>query len=93
VDVAFQPPALGVLRGNQPLAGGPEVLEQADVAKDQRGLSGQSQDEPLLRRDHWIAGSLHQRDRSEQLVLMHDGVDAIPAGKDGEARGRRPAPP
>ena len=68
MDVALQAPPLLVLGGHQALTGGPEVLDEPDVAKDEARLRRQVADQLLLRGVHRVGGGHPDGQRPEQLA-------------------------
>ena len=91
VDVAFQPPPRLVLRGDQPLPGRPQVLDQAGVRQHQAGLGGHVGDQLLPgRAQRLILGHL-DRDRAQQLALVHDGDAQVGVGQRRHRSGHRRA--
>ncbi len=67
VDVAFEPAALGVLRGDEPAARRAELLDQPHVAEHEARLPGQVADQLLLGRVHRVVRVHRRRDRAELL--------------------------
>jgi len=81
VDVAFEPPALLVLRGDDPLAGRGQLVElhqhllgEPDVPKDQAGLGREVGGELVLGRRQPFAADLQQRERAKELAAVVHGV-------------------
>ena len=89
MDVALDPPALGVLRRYQPLARGPEFLDQPGIAEHQAGLSGKIADELVLGGGQRAARRHPHGQGAEKLALMQDGHGAIRAVDQGQSAGRR----
>ena len=71
VDVALQPPPRFVLRGDQPLPGGPQVLDQARVGRHQACLRGDIGYQLLPGRAQRLVFGHLDRDRVQQRRLVH----------------------
>ena len=56
MDVSLDLATLLVLGGDEPLTRRAELLDQANVPKDEAGLGGEVADELLLGRAHRVAG-------------------------------------
>ena len=86
VDVALQPATAFVLRRDQALLRGLQLVEphlellvQADVAEHQPRLTGEVGDQLLVGGRHRVARRLADRERAQQLARLLDRVDAIDA--------------
>ena len=90
VDVAFELASFLVLRGDQPLAGRAELLDQPHVPQDQARLRREVAHQSLLRRVDRIVRRHRHRQGAEELapILDLDGAvrrqprDATPAHRD-----------
>ncbi len=77
VQVAFDPPALLILCGDDPRAGFAQLLEQPEPAEHQTGLRREVADKTNLRRCEVFAARLSHHKRAQFLVLVeyrHNGA-------------------
>ena len=94
MDVALEPAAALVLRGDQPLLRGLQLVEpqpsaprQANVAQHQPRLAGEVRDQLLVRGRHGVARRLADRERAEQLArLTRPGTRGRARGSAGRTR-------
>ena len=72
VDVALQPPALLVLRSDDPLPGRAQLLDQPHVPEHQARLRREIIHQPPLGRIHRIVRGHRDGQRPEELALVED---------------------
>jgi hypothetical protein len=73
VKVPLETPTLLVLRGDQALAGGTEILDEPGVPKDEARLRGEIVEKLLLDRREALVRWLGQGERAEDLAVMPHG--------------------
>ena len=84
MDVAFELPSFLILGGHQPLSGGPQVLDQSHIAKDEPGLAGYIGEQLVLGRCDRVAGRLLHGERAKRFPLMANRGYSRGAGNLGD---------
>jgi hypothetical protein len=79
VQVALEPPPRLVGGRDQALPGGPEVLDQRNIAQHQACLRGHVPDQPLPGRGQRLPRRAGDPQRAEALALVLDHERASPA--------------
>ena len=72
MQVPFELAAFRVLRGHEPLARRPQLLDQLDVGQHQTGLGGHMSDQPLAGGGERLVRRHPDGDRAEEFALMQD---------------------